>query len=374
MRVGLTIGGLGTGGAEAQLMRLATSLRHRGCEVQVFCYAAASALDDQLRDDGIQVFTTALAGRRAKIRAMRAWMHAFQPDIVHASMKRASVLAIMARGLRCKCKVLASDLSTATYSRRNPALWAALLAFGFADRVVTQTELNRRSLERLAPWLRGKTHVIRNGLDIERFRPAERGQANAPFRFAVVGSVYRVKNPATVVRAVAELRGRGCEGFRVDWYGRFGLAADGTPSDEYQQACRYIEQNGLSEWFCFRGETRDILGAYQTSDALIHVSLQEGFPNAVVEAMACGLPIIASPVSDLPQVVAIADNGRIVETTDAVGLADAMEWLMQLGVEQRRDMGVRSRELAISWFGLNRFADEYISLYKAMLAGRRVAD
>ncbi|MCK9488772.1 MAG: glycosyltransferase family 4 protein [Xanthomonadales bacterium] len=374
MRIGLTIGGLGSGGAEMQLMRLAVALQNRGHQVQVYCYTRPSEYDEGLRAQGVEVVAAGMKGRLGKIRQMRRWMHDFRPDIVHASMKRASVLAVLARGISRKVKVLASDMSTATYNRRSLALWPALLIFGGAHGVVTQTELNRKSLQTLAPWLRGKVSVVRNGLDTEIFRPGPGEPAIEPFRFCVVGSVYAVKNPALVVAAVAELRRRGVGGFRVDWYGRRGLAGDSSPSEDYRVATESIVVNALEPWLTFHGETREILRAYQSSHALIHVSVQEGFPNAVVEAMSCGLPIIASPVSDLPQIVAEADNGWVVDAKDASSLADAMQKMIDLDPAQRFEMGQRSRRTAVSWFSKERFVDEYIALYQSLLTGRSVQD
>lgn len=366
MKVALVIAALGRGGAERQLMQLATGLRRAGHDVEVWCYGGASDLDKGLRAAGMQVLNASGTGKRGKIGIVRRWMRDRRPDVVHAFMKRASVLSVLARGLSRDIKVLASDMSTATYNRRNLALWPSLLLFGGADGVVTQTELNRRSLQTLAPWLRGKVRVVRNGLDFNRFLPTAAAPPMIPFRFCIVGSVYAVKNPAAVVAAVAELRRRGVGGFRVDWYGRLGLGGDRQPSQAYEQAVEQMTANGLEPWLTFHGETRDILSAYQGAHALIHVSLQEGFPNAVVEAMGCGLPIIASQVSDLPQVVAEADNGRIVPAHDAPALADAMEWLMGMDAGQRAAMGMRSRELAIRWFGEERFVAELVDLYQVL--------
>lgn len=369
MRIGLTISRLARGGAEQQLMRLARGLEARGHQVEVLCYGGGSELDASLHAANVPVRTGSAQGWIGKHRAFRAWLARFQPDVVHAFMKRASSLAILARGRNHPCAVLASDFSTATYNRRNPELWAALPLFAFADAVVTQTHINQRSLKLLAPWLRGRTHVVRNGLDTRHFVPPMTKSQGA-FRFCVVGSVYKVKNPVGVVEAVAELRRRGRDGFVVQWYGRLGLGGDGQPSRDYMESRRRIDDDGLHSWLRFHGETRDILSAYQASDALIHVSHQEGFPNAVVEGMACGLPIIGSQVSDLPLVVAEADNGRIVDSRDPIALADAMEWMLDLDAQSRLEMGRRSRELAVRWFNQERFVDEYLALYQRMLRRR----
>jgi glycosyltransferase involved in cell wall biosynthesis len=371
MRIALMISALGRGGAEGQLIRLAHGLQKRGHSVEVWCYGGSSKLDDELRGNGIVVRNSLKRSVLAKVVSVRTWHRDFHPDVVHGFMKRASTLAVLAGLGQREARIIGSDLSTATYGRRKPSLWVSLVFFRFADAVATQTELNRRSLEKLAPWLRGRTRVIRNGLDMERFRPGPVTGANGPFRFCAVGSVYGVKNPWGLVQAAIELRRRGLEDFRIDWYGRLGLKGDGQPSAAYLEAMREARANGVADVVTFHGETPNVVDVYRSADALVHPSVQEGFPNAVVEGMACGLPIVVSRVSDLPLVVNEARNGFVFDETDPSAIADAMQKMMGLSPDARAAMGERSREIAVRWFGLGRFVDEYEQLYRELVARRQ---
>ena len=365
MRVGYLIGGLGRGGAELQLVQLAAAMVSRGHEVELLVYDSESQLDEDARKQGVVMRTPGAVGRLAKIAAARRWYGAFRPDVVHGVMKRASTLALIARLPRRWPPIIATDMSTATYGRRKPVLWASLLAFALADRVVTQTELNRANIERLAPWLRGRTAVVRNGLDVARFRPPEVKVARdgGVFTFCVVGSVYAVKNPERVVRAVAELRRRGRTGFRVVWFGRTRATESngrGQPAAELATAL------GVSDLITFEGETTTVERVYQRADAQLHASVQEGFPNAVAEGMACGLPIVVSNVSDLPDVVRSARNGFVFDPLDVDAIATAMEHMLDTDQHELDTMGVRSRALAVEWFASERFADDFEALYRGL--------
>ncbi len=371
MRIGYIVGGLGRGGAELQLLQLATGLAARGHDVHLIAYNGPSALDDEFRAAGVRVLAERRATRGGKVGVVRDWLRGTRPDVVHGIMKRASSLAVLARWPRRQPPLIASDMSTATYRSRAPVLLGSLLAFAWADRVVTQTELNRTHLERLAPWLRGKTVVIRNGLDTERFVPGTRSSATSdePFVFCVAGTVYSVKNPFRVIDAAAELRRRGHDRFRIDWHGRLGFGSGDSIGDG-EQAQSYATRRGVADIVTFRGENPAIEHAYQCADALLHASVQEGFPNAVAEGMACGLPIVVSRVADLPQVIAEANNGLLFDETDPIAIADAMEHLMRTPPEERAAMGRRSRELAIRWFHLERFLKDAETLYQSLLATR----
>ena len=342
----------------------------RGHEVEVLAYDSASPLDQDARKQGVVVLTPDAVGRSAKIAATRRWYESFRPDVVHGVMKRASTLALLARLPRRRPPIVATDMSTATYGRRDPVLWASLLAFALADRVVTQTELNRANIERLAPWLRGRTEVVRNGLDVARFQPPEAKpkQGRDVFTFCVVGTVYVVKNPERVVRAVAELRRRGRTGFRVVWFGR---TRETEVNGGGQAAADLATALGVSDLITFAGETTSVECAYQHADALLHASVQEGFPNAVAEAMACGLPIVVSHVSDLPDVVHTARNGFVFDPLDVDAIATAMEQMLDTDQHERDAMALRSRALAVEWFALERFADDFEALYRGVSGRRR---
>jgi glycosyltransferase involved in cell wall biosynthesis len=89
-----------------------------------------------------------------------------------------------------------------------------------------------------------------------------------------------------------------------------------------------------------------------------------------VAGMACGLPIVVSRVSDLPLVVQEARNGFVFDERVVGAIADAMERMMATPESERRAMGTRSRTLAVAWFGLERFIDDFEHLYHRICRGR----
>ena len=361
MRIGLLVGSLGQGGAEGQLAELAAGLAAAGHVVEVMAYDGPGFHDESVRARGVPVRVHGARTRLEKIRLVREWMEEFRPDVTHGFMTRPSVLAVIATRKGPPCRVVVSDASKATYDRWKLSLWISLVVFGLADRVVTESETNRRSLALLAPWLGRKTVVVRNGVDTARFSLGRHSGVTGPFRFLSVGSVYGVKNPVRLVQAVGVLRDRGARPFRVDWVGRTGLG--GRPSEEYLQAVTLVRELHLESVVDFRGPSDRIEDEYRKADALIHVSLREGIPNAVVEAMACGLPVVAGRVSDLPLIVEHAGNGFLCDQRDPEAIADAMERMLSAGDEERAAMGARSRAYAVEYFGRDRCTRDFERLY-----------
>jgi glycosyltransferase involved in cell wall biosynthesis len=363
LRVGYVVAALGRGGAELQLLQLAAGMVRRDHHVSVIAYGGPSVLDDEFRAAGVEVVAERAVTRMQKRRVVRAWMMRSQFDVIHAILQRASSVSLLARWPRRKPAIIATDYSTASFGPRTSELWMSLMTFVLADRVVTEVEVNRRSLERLVPPLRGRTLVIRNGLDTETFRPASVVPRGPVFVFCAVGTLYDIKNPLRVIEAIDEMRRRGRTGFRLDWYGR---DSPGDRQNVGHRARLLVRERGLQDYITFHGETQPILEAYQRADALIHASLQEGFPNVVAEAMACGLPLLVSRVSDLPAVVKEARNGLVFDETSATAIADAMEQMMDRSIDERMEMGLRSRKLAIAWFRLDRFLEDFERLYRSL--------
>lgn len=358
------IGGLGDGGAERQLIRLACGLADRGNEVEVFTVAGGASGLSEFRKHGVIHRSLSLNGTLSKWKACRVWLKDFRPDVIHGFMYRSSALACLAGTNSLVNAVVASDFSTATYNSSNRMFRLALVTYANADVVVTQTSLNKSSLEHLAPWLKKKIRIIRNGVDSIRFAPPIEPVATETFTFLVVGTVSRIKNPVRMVRAVSVLKGLTDKPFQVLWCGRFSFSGDDQPSPVWHEAQAEKKRLGVGKELEFRGNTSQIEKAYHEANALVHPSVQEGFPNAVVEGMASGLPIVVGQISDLPLVVSEASNGFVFDQTDSEDIANAMLKMMNTTAEERREMGRRSRDLAVRWFDRDRFIDDYLSLYQ----------
>ncbi len=371
LRVGFLIGNLNSGGAERQLSELATGMAARGHVVEIFCYNTdgEGAYDQYVQDHGVILHRLKGKSRGHKVRDIRAWVKAFQPQVLHGVMKRASSLAVLANLPWRRCGLVVSDYSTATYAPTKPSLWGALVLFHLADWVVTETVMNRNSLQRLAPTLKWKLMVIRNGVDDARFAPAPRGEKEV-FRFLSVGTVSEVKNPVRLVEAVRILRQQTDRRFVVDWVGRHSVHSNQPPTKAYVKAHQLIDEYGLQNLITFKGPSASVVDEYRTADALVHVSVQEGIPNAVVEGMACGLPIVVSRISDLPLIVEAGKNGITCDPFDPQDMARAMKVMLEFPISDRYAMGDRSHKLAGEWFGLERFISEHETLYRNIVESR----
>lgn len=374
MKIGYVIGALNAGGSERQLTQLAMGMHARGHDVQVLCYVGSGVFDSYLQNAGVYQRIEHATSRLAKVRAVRQWMREFEPDVVHAFLKRSSSASILADLPRRRRGIVATDFSTATYRPLQPALWGSLGVFHLADLIVTETHTNYNSLARLAPLLRPKLRIVANGVDLKRFRPLESQDlqhnepgTQKPFRLLSVGSVCRVKNPVRLIHALHLLKERNTRQFELTFAGkpRDDDARSGQRS--YLQSRELVTRYKLEKNVHFVGHVNAIEEQYAQSDALVHISVQEGIPNAVVEAMASGLPIIASRVSDLPMILHRARNGFLCDPYNIESICSAIDKMLLCSHEQLQTMSKRSRQSAEIHFGLDRFFNELEALYAELL-------
>jgi glycosyltransferase involved in cell wall biosynthesis len=206
----------------------------------------------------------------------------------------------------------------------NGLLRTKLLAARFA---VTCTEANRRHLLEIAP--EAGVHRIYHGLNAEvgaLLRDASpRTPPNGSLRILGVGRLVAKKGFDVLVEACAELRRRGVP---------FEARIVGQDDDHGDAVRARIAALGLDGAVVLPGPTDQagLCAAYRSSDVLclpcrlLHND-RDGIPNVLVEAMACGTPVVSTAVSAIPELVADGENGLLVAPEDPIALADALERL-----------------------------------------------
>jgi sugar transferase (PEP-CTERM/EpsH1 system associated) len=222
---------------------------------------------------------------------------------------------------------------------------------------------------------------IYNGVDTARFRPAPQGRApiegspfNAPGLFVLgwAGRMEEVKGLASLARAFVGARALSPEAERRL---RLVLVGDGPARREVESILAAADARSLA-WL--PGERADVPELMRGLDCFVLPSLAEGISNTILEAMASGLPVVATRVGGNPELVEDGASGRLVPAADSEALARAIVRYLgdRLTAAQH---GAAGRQLAERRFSLERMVSDYARLYDRMLASvpaapeRRVA-
>lgn len=228
---------------------------------------------------------------------------------------------------------------------------------GAAFRTVCSWELSR--LGKLADvsmeWL-----VIPNGVETERFAPVER-LPNPRVKILFIGRLIPRKGFQRVVRALPRVRELVQRPFEVEVVGSGAARSD---------LDREAERLGVSDLIRYVGMVpyERLEKTYQFADIFVLTSLSEGMPSVILEAMSCGLPVVASDVGGNNELVAEGENGYLVRGDDIEKLAGDLARLID-DAPLRSRMGSRSRQRAVK-YDWRAIMGEYDRLYKRMTISR----
>lgn len=215
----------------------------------------------------------------------------------------------------------------------------------------------------------GKIRQIYNGVDQDLFKPrdCDRRQIAPPgfltdrsFVIGTVGRLAAVKDQSTLIRAFKALLDKNPESGR-DY--RLIIVGDGPLRVQLQEL---IAELHLEQCIWMTGDRSDIPDILNIFDLYVLTSLGEGISNTILEAMATGLPIIATDVGGNPELVEEGVNGRLIPKEDPSALANCLQ---ELTGEQEwlRNMGKASLEKVKERFNWNKTVERYLSVYDELI-------
>jgi glycosyltransferase involved in cell wall biosynthesis len=279
-------------------------------------------------------------------------------DLVHAHLfpSSAYVGTLVRLGL-VKVPCLFTEHSTSNKRRVRP-LGRGLdrLVYARYARIVAISDGVEHALRAAYPGLAGRTTTILNGCEL---RFAEVPERRADGRVPTILSIGRLTRPKNYPAALEALARLGSRPFR------YVVLGDG---EERAQLTEQARRLGLADRVSFEGHRADVRPYLAAADILLLPSLWEGFGLAAVEAMNAGLPVVASDVAGLREVVGPSgDCGRLVDPADVAAIAEALAGLID-SPETRAAMGRRGFERARR-FDKAEMTKAYLALYDALARG-----
>ena len=191
--------------------------------------------------------------------------------------------------------------------------------------------------------------VIPNGVDLKYYAPVERDWDHP--RMLFVGRLVYQKGLDILFEALKDLTSH-------PW--KLSLVGDGPQREKLQSI---VHQYGISDRVHFKCwlDGDDLVTQLQEANLFVFPSRHEGMPNAVLEAMACGLPVIASHIAGNEELVIDGENGLLVPSEDSVALRDAMSELLG-SPSKRQRMGATGRQFIEANYSWSQIANQYLAL------------
>lgn len=373
IRILVVIGALDVGGAESHLAQVLPRLAQDRFEIAVHTLTGRGALAPALENAGVRVIAPpgseagsksgGFAGRA--LRALRAglslarFLRSWRPDIVHFFLPEAYLVGAPIACAVSSAKRVMSRRSLNDYQAKHPALARVERALhGRMDASLgNSAAVTAQLIEEGAP--RDRVHLIRNGIDLARFA--------SPKPRAATRAALGTPDDAVVLACVANL---------IPYKGHADLIdalAAVPPAPAWELWCAGRD-DGIGESLRaragglpvrFLGARTDVPDLLAAADIGVLASHEEGFPNAVLEAMAARLPVVGTRAGGIPEAIDDGKTGLVVPVRAPEELGKALARLIA-DPALRSTLGERARARVEREFALDVCADAYARLYRAL--------
>ena len=330
MKIILLCQSLVVGGTQRQVALLAPALKRRGHDISVAVFYGGGPFAADLAASGIPIYDLKKGGRWNVFRfllRLRSLVIRERADVIYAFLPVANIVATIVKQLirptpRVVYGVRSARMAPADYdwlTRRQYRIEALLS--GMADAIIVNSRDGLSDIS-IRGFYKVPAIVIPNGVDTDRFAPDSTARAQ-------VRNEWGVQENETLVGHVA--RFDPMKGHHIFFAAAQQLARDrswrfvciGIDDDNIPQVRALAEQFAVAHRVIFAGARTDMGACLSALDIVCQASrFGEGFPNAIAEAMACGVPCVATDVGDAK--VIVGEQGVIVPPGDGVALVNAL--------------------------------------------------
>lgn len=355
------------GGAEKTLYTLATLLDPKRHQVAgVVSVKPEGPYARKLMLQGLHVETLNLlrSPRPGDAARLAEIITRLRPDVVHAVMYQAIQLCRLAKP---KVPFPFALVSSPRVHYRTRSVWTLLIDRALKNRddlLIAECDASREFLVRRLGYAPAKVLTIRNGVDLAGWpvskvdrqkRRMELRLGSGDLLVGAVGRLDKQKGFATLIEAMSRLK-------KTDL--RCVIIGEGP---ERARLEALIRKHELETRVWLYGERTDIAGWLSAFDVSCLPSLWEGLPNTLLEAMALGLPVVASGVDGVPEVVENGKTGVLVPPASPAALAKALKDLAD-HPERRAALGAAAHAAVMEKFTVRRMMDEYQDAYDAVVS------
>lgn len=365
------ISGMSVGGAEMALLRLVTCSAGGTYQHAVVSLSRGGGMLERFRSAGFEV--TQLDLKKAPLRTLvhlfkllrtsrpavvQTWM--YHADLVGGFVARLAGIRNVIWGVRTT-DVSVNGGAGIRYLQKICAIFSRLLP----ERIVCAADASKESHIRIG-YAADRMIVVPNGFDFSAFRRdedrrqslrAEHGIGDDTIVVGTLGRFHLAKDPENYVRAAA-LLAKTRPDVKYLMVGRDFVATN-------QELMGWIDESGCRERFILFGERSDVPLCLSAMDVFCLPSRTEGFPNALVEAMAMGLPSVTTDVGDAR--VLLQDAGYVVPKQDSEAMAEALGRLLAMNTDSLHSLGNEASQRIRSEYGLNRMRSRFESIYEELI-------
>jgi glycosyltransferase involved in cell wall biosynthesis len=357
VRIAEILNTLEIGGLERMVVDLSIQLQDGGHQPTVICLRGSGPLAQSLAEHGIEAMALGkpegFHGRTLK--SLTAILRAGSFDVVHTHNPVVHHYGAIGGRLAGVPVIVNTRHGLGNYPRMPKTEKLFELACTLTDRVAVVCGAARDFFQRHSLIPRRKFTLIRNGIPLAKFLALPFPGASAPFVFGTVGRLVPVKNQRLLLEAFALLAARrpGC---------RLEILGDGPLREELGAFSRSL---GIAGAVAFHGSSLEVPTFLRRLNTFVLTSSSEGLPLTILEAMAAGLPVVATAVGGIPEIIRAADCGWLCE--ESLPQALATQLAAAVDTREARSIGGRGRQYVAQEHSLEKMAQDYEQLFQSIL-------
>jgi len=365
----------GIGGAERILYYTATGLNYNKYDIAVCSLKNKGEIARALEKQGIEVCCLHMGGRESFLGCLSSiialvrlfpYLIRIRPTIVHSFLFRANILARIA-GYLTGIPIIISSVRVMGGEKKYFHYVEMITSF-MVDHYVTVSESVKRYIIDKSKISAEKISVIYNGVNIKSQDNSYEQNPKMPFKIEnkdrilmTVGRLHKQKGHCYLIQAVSKVRKE---------FPKVKLLLTGEGEEE-NNLKKLVKSLDLTNEVIFAGLSSDIEGILPMAELFILPSLWEGFPNALLEAMAAGKPVVATKVGGIPEIVVHGETGILIPPRDTDALAIAIIDLLQNRLKEK-DMGEAGRIRAAKRFSIYKMIEKTENLYQELLKEKQL--
>jgi L-malate glycosyltransferase len=353
------------GGAETLVLGLAQALRDEGFDPIAIAVRSGGPLEERFAKAQIE---TCVSGRTGfpcidlpGIKRLANILKEKRVQVLHCHNRLAHIYGAFAAKIAGVPVVVCTRHSALTDGRPQKAHVLERIAKHLTDHFIAVSENVRQLAAELGRIAGERSCVIHNGIDTSRFTPATSATKGPP-TLICVARLDPVKSHGLLLRSVASLRSNGIElGLKI--------VGDGPTRQNIEEQIAELHLQDCVETLGARSDVAELLAA---ADIFVLPSKSEGLPMTIIEAMACGLPVVASDVGGVSELVRPNLSGFLVQAENENAMTEALEKIVT-DRDLRQRMGTAGRDIATAQFDIRVIARLHAELFRDLMQQKGVA-
>jgi Glycosyltransferase len=358
LKICFIAGTLGQGGAEQQLFYIVRALRQSGANISLISLTRGDIWEERIRELGVPIVWMGKYGSRAlRLARMIKELRKNPPNILQSQHFFTNLYAVAAaRAIRAHD--VGAMRSDAIGEVRATGAMFGRMSLHLPRLIAANSQIAIQNAIKLGvPTAR--LHHLPNVVDTERFKPGVRKDEQT-IRLLAVGRLHKAKRFDRFISLVARINNQVAQ-VKI----KAMIVGDGPERMQLEQQA--AELGLLPDAIEFRGPQAEMASIYRDADILVLTSDREGTPNVVLEAMASGLPVVATRVGGVSQIVQDEQTGYTANPDDEERLTSLLLKLISDRALRMR-MGCRGRDYIESNHSLNRLPNLLAGLYEVALS------